>query len=184
SIVYAVVIPSFLLTVISFISDISKECEKIAGKRFAGDQKISELAKENADIRLRFHKEANKGICEVETKVPEDVLAAIATSEKWRNSAVEHASTQSFFLKCIIVCNVLVVVGYVLLFLSLFFSPIIFKWISVINLNCITLWSLTVLYLTIQLKREICNRVFSLLHKINKHRLNVEELLSDDACEE
>ena len=60
---------------------------------------------------------------------------------------------------------------YVLLFMSMILSPYIARALANMNLNCITLWSLTILYIDSELKHEITAKSFNMLvkHFVKKH---------------
>ena len=74
------------------------------------------------------------------------------------------------FIKSKKIFDKIIFVGYTLLFVSLIFSPYFHGWISNINLNSLTLWSLTLLYITLELKAEFIARTYDFVYKICKKR--------------
>lgn len=165
NIIYAVVIPSFILSVISFVGEIAEKCEQ-------NSSRIGKLASENAVLSEKLVEEKKKSydngsyhLPYVEGLVPNDILDQQQKTIEYYKDATAYTKAHTFFLKCQLVCNKISIVGYVLLFLSLILSPYVVKLLSLIDLNCITLWSLTLLYLTMELKSEICAKVFSIILK-------------------
>lgn len=165
-IVYAVVIPSFILTVISFASDISSECEKNAQELAESSEKLFELSQKMVNLKMEKYKYGCfEGVPFVEDLVPKEIVDDQVEGLKHVKEANAYRLTQIIFAKSKRFCDRFSIVGYVALFLSLCLSPVIMSWLSAINLNCITLWSLSVLYITIELKADICNWLFIRLHK-------------------
>ena len=172
NIIYAVVIPSFLLSIISFIAEIAERCESNA-------KEGSTLAEENADLadnlaeKLAEDYEKESFYC---SYAAEQRLKEI--EEQYKKSieqykvACAYKDVRIFFLRCKSVCQTVSIVGYVLLFLSLILSPYVVKLLSVLDLNCITLWSLTILYFTLELKSEICAKIFDVLYKKGLKKIN------------
>lgn len=178
SIIYAVVIPSFILSLISFVSEISELCENNAEKLSDLEKKVSDNAHKFAESRLKLY---NEGLHEqpfVEGFVPDEIHEHEEASVNYLKKAVISKDVQVFCIKCKRVCHKLTISGYVLLFLSLFLSPCIAKCLSVVDLNCITLWSLALLYVTLELKSECCNWLFGVLYK--KYSKKVEDSLNNE----
>ena len=174
SIVYAVVIPSFILTIISFVAEISEICERTAGKRAESAQKTADLAAEVADLSMENYR---AGIYEVpysEGDVPQKILETQKQCAEFYCVAAASVEVRTFFVKAKSICDKIVVGGYVLLLLSLALSPCVVQWLSIIKLNCITLWSLALLYLTLELKKELCDDVFEFLYKRAECRITKE----------
>ena len=104
-------------------------------------------------------------------KVPIDIYNAKIDSVHFLEKSLVSKDVQIFCVKCKNVCSKITTAGYVLLILSLSLSPYIAKWLSVVDLNCITMWSLTLLYITLELKTDVCAWVFNkLLAKSEKKR--------------
>ena len=165
NIIYSVVIPSFILSVISFVGEIADKCEQ-------NTSRISKLLGENAELSAKLVEEKKKSyedgtyhVPYIEGLVPNDIIDQQKETIEYYKDATVYTNAHTFFLKCQLVCNKISIVGYILLFLSLILSPYVVKILSRIDLNCITLWSLTLLYLTIELKSEICSKVFDIIHK-------------------
>lgn len=180
SIIYSVVIPSFILSLISFVTEISELCENDAEKLSDLEKKVSDSAYEVAETKRELY---NKGLHEqpfTEGVIPEDVCSHEEKGLNYLKKAVISKDVQVFCIKCKRVCHKLTVLGYVVLFLSLFLSPYIASRLSVIDLNCITLWSLALLYITLELKTECCNWLFGLLYK--KFSKEVEDSIEEADC--
>lgn len=163
-IIYAIVIPSFILSIISFISDISALCEQDAKRVSDLEKKVSDEALEVADIKLELYHQGKYKLPFVEGVVPKEIYEYKEKSLAYLKKATISKDVQVFCIKCKKMCNKLIVGGYVALFLSLFLSPYIAKLLSVVDLNCITLWSLALLYITLELKSECCNWLFNFLY--------------------
>ena len=164
SIVYAVVIPSFILSLISFVTEVSEHCEKEAEKLAKLEEKVSHSAEKFAQERLKQYEEGTHEMPYDKDRIPTDIYNATKDSVDYLRKSLVSKDVQIFSLKCKRVCNKIITGGYVLLILSLSLSPYIAKWLSVIDLNCITMWSLTLLYITLDLKSDICAWVFNKLH--------------------
>lgn len=172
NIIYAVVIPSFLLSIISFVAEIAERCESNA-------KEGSALAEENAGLADNLAEELVKN-CEKGSAfcsyAAEQTLKEI--EEQYKKSiehykvACAYKDVRIFFLRCQAACQTISIFGYVFLFLSLILSPYVVKMLSVLDLNCITLWSLTLLYFTLELKSEICARIFNTLYKKYLKKIN------------
>lgn len=159
-IIYAVVVPSFILSIISFISDISLLCEHEAKEKMKINSEASYYANKWAKMLAEKYEIQRAGIVDEDEIDPQKILDA-------QDEAIAHNDQALVSADIRIVCFEIkkwsdrASVGcYVVLFLSLIFSPYIAQWLSVIDLNCITLWSLTLLYFTLELKSEIAGWLF------------------------
>lgn len=171
SIVYAVVIPSFILSLISFVTEISEHCEKEAENLSSLEKKVSDSVEEYARERLKQYEEGTHEQPYDKDKVPIDIYNAKIDSVHFLEKSLVSKDVQIFCVKCKNVCSKITTAGYVLLILSLSLSPYIAKWLSAVDLNCITMWSLTLLYITLELKTDVCAWVFNkLLAKSEKKR--------------
>lgn len=176
NIIYAVVIPSFILSLISFASDISEKCQKSAEETANTVKQISDLEEEIADKDLDLY---NKGHYEepfVEGLIPEKIYHRKSDSYEHLKEAITYKEIEIFCYKCKKICDKLIISGYVLLIISLCMSPCFMKWLNSVNLNCITLWSLTLLYITLELKQEICSKTYSFIYsRYKKSKIKKEE---------
>lgn len=175
SIIYAVIVPSFILSVISFISEISDKCQENAEKIADAVERLSKTEEDLANEHLKLYNQGSHEQPYVEGVVPEKIYKLLTDSVEHRNETIINKDVQIFCLKFKKICNILIVFGYVLLFTSLCFSPYLRKWISNINLNCLTLWSLTLLYFTLEFKSECCARTYYCLYKFYKKLRKREE---------
>lgn len=165
NIIYAVVIPSFILSVISLVSDLAEMCEKYAETIANSEKELSDKTNELAELKLKNYKNGVHGQVYIEGMIPVDVYQCRERSLEYINKALVTKDVQIFCVHCKDVCSYITVVGYVLLFLSLSLSPYIAAWLSAIDLNCITLWSLALLYVSLELKVEMREWLFRFLHK-------------------
>lgn len=168
NIIYAVVIPSFILSLISFVSDISEKCQKDAEETASTVKKLSDLEEDLADKDLELY---NKGIYEepfVEGLIPEKIYQRKSDSYKHLKEAITYKEIEIFCYKCKKLCDKLIIFGYVLLIISLCMSPYFMQLLNSVNLNCITLWSLTLLYITLELKQEICSKTYNSIYSAYK----------------
>ena len=174
SITYAVIVPSFILSLTSFISEISKKCQDDAEETAKMTHKLSNLEHEIADKDYALYNEGKYNLQYIEGHVPKEIFDKMSNSVEHLRDSVIFKRMEIFFYKFKSFCDKLVVIGYVLLFISLCLSPYISHWLSVINLNCITLWSLTLLYVTLELKSEISSKLYMLIHKAFKKKAEKE----------
>lgn len=176
NIIYAVVVPSFLLSVISFVAEIAEKCESSADHVANLAYKSGNMSAELADLKKKNYDSGISNMPYVEGVVPKEITDHQEKAIEYLEDASAYKDVQIFFLKCQRVCQNISVAGYVLLFLSLILSPYAVKLLSAIDLNCITLWSLTILYLTLELKSDICSKLVSILHSryLKKNRNEME----------
>lgn len=165
NIIYSVVIPSFILSVISFVSDLAEMCEKYADTISNSEKELSVVTNELAELKWENYKNGAYGQQYIEGMVPLDVTECQERSLKYINNALVTLDVQKFCFHCKKICSYITTVGYVLLFLSLSLSPYIAVWLSSVDLNCITLWSLAFLYVSLELKDEMREWLFRFLHK-------------------
>lgn len=185
-VIYAVVIPSFLLSIISFVLEVSDYCKDFAEKITLLSQENMKMSDRLYDSKIEEYKAGKFDIKYVEGYIPTE-LADEHRSDKFRYATNIMASqdVKIFFLRCQKVCSVIAIIGYVLLILSLCLSYYVVKLLSAIDLNCITLWSMTLLYFTLELKTEVCNWVFELLYrKYTKKNKKVLEKEVEGICAE
>lgn len=177
NIVYAVILPSFILSIISFASEIAEKCETDSEKLYGLANQCADLSKAKVEVDLRTNAQTMGPDIDVENLITPEINSELEKTNQYLTDAVGYQKTQYFFLKCKQVCDRIMVGGYVALFLALALSPYIAQWLSGINLSCITMWSLTLLYITLELKSGICARIFLWLSKmyINKTKKGVEE---------
>ena len=156
NIVLGIIIPSFMLTIISFIEEVSEKCK-------ANAVKFSDILLKNADLHLeksKFLLESEKNE-ENAQKIEEEIKLSSERAKEGNN----YANVAKMLSKCNIVLKYANLSAYVLLFLSMILSPYIIRLLSGINLNCITLWTLTILFVDIELKNELTAKFFEILIK-------------------
>lgn len=170
NIIYAVVIPSFILSVISFMEEISIKCGKDAESSSDLHNRLADAINKSADLEMELY---NNGVSElpfVEGKVPEKIYKLREEALDSLKNSVASTNVNVFCLKLSRMCNNATTIGYVLLFLVLIFSPYVVEILDQLDLNCITLWSLALLYITLELKEEICARLYNYLYNLYKKR--------------
>ena len=172
NIIYAVVIPSFLLSIISFVAEIAEMCEGNAKKGSTLAEENADLANNLAEELAENHEKENFYCPYAAEQTLKEIEEQYKKSIEQYKAACAYKDVRIFFLRCKSVCQSISVVGYVLLFLSLILSPYAVKLISALDLNCITLWSLTILYFTLELKSEICAKIFDILYKKGLKTIN------------
>ena len=165
NIILAVIVPSFVLTIISFIDEIIESCEINSN---ALSESCLEFSKEHLE-------EAKQQALEADGKDPsfsQKFNATLDLCKLMQRNSEGYSDAKDFFVKCRHALWVSSIIGYVFLFLSLIFSPYIVNWLSSINLNCLTLWSLTILFLSVELKPELAKKTFGLIakHFLKKNR--------------
>lgn len=164
NIVRAVVIPSFFLSLISFINGIIAQCRTNAAA-------IAKVYAENGELHAKRGEELRSLTEHTEESMYELTMEVNASVERLK-SALSYSQMDKSCEKVISVLTFCNIAAYTLLFLSMVLSPYIVSLLSDINLNCLTLWSLTILYFDTELKQDLCAKCFSL---IARHYLKQEE---------
>ena len=155
---------------ISFAAEIREKCSENAHEFEKIYMEYSDLKYQSAQQKLdqydqrTYHQPYKEGF------VPKDIYEEMKDSLKQMNKATVYINIRSFLSRCEKALDIISIAGYALLFLSLIFSPYIVSFISSINLNCITLWSLTLLYFSVELKSQVCAKVFEWLVKFYEAR--------------
>lgn len=173
--IYAIIIPSFVLSLISFVAEISEKCEADSTKTSKLAQQLSDLEQQKVDGDIEAYKKGNYKIPYSDGIVPDEIYQQQLESNKHLQESAAYLRVAIFCIKCKKICDKLMMFGYVLLFISLCLSSVFIRWLSLVDLNCITLWSLTLLYFTIELKTECCDKVVSLMYKIYSRKYRKEE---------
>lgn len=174
NIVCSVVVPSFILSFMSFVSEISAYCDNVASRRANTAKEAADLAEETIALGMENYKAGIYEIPYEEGRVPTKFIEWQKQCIEFSNIATASVKVKQFLLKANKVCNYIVIAGYVLLFTSLFLSPYIVRLLSAVNLNCITLWSLTLLYVSLELKSEISYKIFCTLFNRAKKKADAE----------
>lgn len=175
NIICAVVIPAFILSIISFVEEIAMKCESDAKKESELYNELSDVLQKHADLDLELY---NKGISDmpyIEEHVPARICETQEKSVDALKNSVVAANVRIFCLRLNKVCEYSIIVGYVLLFLSLIMSPHLVELLINVDLNCISLWSLALLYIALELKDEICAKIYKTLYKIYMKHMGKQE---------
>ena len=170
SIVYVIIIPSFILSLVSFFSELSIKCHDNAKKAAELAENLSNLEQESVERDLNSYENGECGTEYFDEYIPAKIYQMQKDSVEHLKLAVIYTDMKIFFIKSKKIFDKMIFVGYTLLFVSLIFSPYIYSWISNINLNSLTLWSLTLLYITLELKSEFIARTYDFVYKICKKR--------------
>lgn len=170
SIIFVVIIPSFILSIVSFFSELSIKCRENAEKMAKLSEKVSNLEQENVDRDLELYKNGNYELPFDENLIPEKIFKQQSDSVNHLKDSIVYLNVSVFFAKSKKVLDKMTFVGYTLLFISLILSPYIYRWLSYVNLNSLTLWSLTLLYITLELKSEFVARTYDFIYKIYLRR--------------
>lgn len=175
NIIYSVVVPSFLLSLISFLSEVSQKCGENAEQFRSNYTELGELRESSAKQELEWYEKGNYTEPFREGYIPKDILEEFKlVGDNYKNALV-YSKAKDFLGNCKKLFDIANLSAYVLLFLSLILSPYIVKLLSAVNMNCITLWSLTLLYFSVELKSEVCAWCFGFLVKVFK-KLTKDEL--------
>ncbi len=166
NIIYVIIIPSFLLSIISFISDIQNSCRQSAKSLTETYSKIGDIKSETVDLHIKEYETGTYKLPYSENLVPKDIYDILVESLSAKETAIQYQNIQLFCFKLEKVLKNLTIFIYVILFLSLIFAPYIFTILSNLNLNSIALWSLTLLFIALELKNEFAEKTFSLLVRI------------------
>lgn len=160
NIIYAIVIPSFVLSIISFVTEISTTCESIAYNTSRETYETANNAQSKVNKDLVLYNSGEYKVPYSPDLIPREIYSEQKKVLDYMKAALVSQEVGVIFNKCKRFCDKVNIVCYTILFLSLIFSPYIAKWLSVIDLNCISLWSLTLLYITLELKAEIQEWVY------------------------
>jgi len=80
------------------------------------------------------------------------------------NANRDRSIFRSLFIPNSLLC-VIYVFSYALFFLSIILAPQIILLFENVNVNCISLWSLTILFVNNELKPELCEFIFTKIKK-------------------
>lgn len=158
NIILAIIVPSFVLTVISFFNEIIEYCERCLGA----------VAKSCRDYSKEQLEKTKQIIVSSEKKTDKDweaIHTMLTHCEEIGKDSEGYYAAQDFCTKCKKTLDCCNVVAYVFLFLSLILSSYFVELFSGISLDSLTLWSLTILYFSNELKSEICTKTFSITAK-------------------
>ena len=156
NIVLGIIIPSFILTLISFIDAIIIKCKENAKKFVTALNGSADAHAQKAGYLLKQPTTED---------ITQTIEAEIKISTERYDASKDYAQMADALDKCERILKCCNLIAYVLLFLSMILSPYIVGVLCKINLNCITLWSLTILYVESELKPEIMAKSFDLLIK-------------------
>lgn len=154
AIVRAIVIPSFLLSLISFVNPIHQQCEYFAGK-FAQDwQNFSKNCHEEVMNVLK------NNISDADFKKLKCTLNAAIYGAQ---NSLSYSEARNLFQKCSTFFSNATYVCYILLFLSLMCSSYFSHIFAGINSNCITLISLAIQFVDFEMKENLRQRYFRMI---------------------
>lgn len=165
NIIAAIIIPSFLLSLISFIDTIIVKCKLTTEailKEFHESEGLNIIKGEDKIAGKTFQTED-------EIRRLKHELDIITNSNE---SALGYSELTVFLEICQEVLEKINLATYTLLFIAMVLSPYIVKLLSSVDLNCLTLWSLTVLYVNTELQSELSVQCFKL---IARHHLKRRE---------
>lgn len=180
SIIYAIILPSFIFSIISFVSEISEACGEIAHSTFEKAYKTASQSHDKVQKDMEAYEAGEYKTPYSPDIVPNEIYNELVKSTELMKVSAITQEMKAIFDKYKKRCDKVNLGCYVFLFLSLMFSSQIAEWISYIDLNCISLWSLTLLYFTLELKAEIREKIY--LHimikagkKVEKQKASLEE---------
>lgn len=163
NIVYALILPVFFISLIEFIIEIRDLSENQAQKYQEDYKKLADIQKELAEL-----KEENFRLL---GKTDND-----GTGEKEYNEATaniiittDYIKVQSALKKLEKVLGYFYIVILIFFFISIIFSNMVVKYLRILNLNCVTLWSLLLVLISTYYKKEFSIKVIS---KVKKHYEN------------
>ena len=154
-IILAIIVPSFILTVISFVNEIIENCEQCLG---AVAESCNDYSKEQIEkIKRTLVSKGQK--TDEEWK---DIRAMLNHCEAIGKDSVGYYEARDFCTKCKRILQYCNLFAYIFLFLSLILSSFFVKLFAGISLDSLTMWSLTILYFSNELKSELCTKIFSI----------------------
>lgn len=152
NIIFSVVVPSFILSLISFIDEIMELCEQAANDL---SKNCFELSSKHLEIAKKQAVENNG----TDPNFLNTFHAILDLSQSIHASGDSYSAAKAIFEKYRNILWKSSVVGYVLLFLSLIFSPYITERLPKINLDCLTLWSLAMFYISLEFKPWLAKKI-------------------------
>ena len=172
SIIYAIILPSFIFSIISFISGISETCGEIAHSTFEKAYKTASQSHDKVQKDMEAYEAGEYTTPYSPDIVPYEIYNELVKSTEFMKVSAITKEMETIFDRYKKRCDRVNLGCYIFLFLSLMFSSKIAEWLSCVDLNCISLWSLTLLYFTLELKAEIREKIY--LYIMKKARNNVE----------
>lgn len=160
--VYALIIPVFLITIIEFILEIKEKCEKYADKMSKELNKISQLEYELAEEKVKNLKIIGDFD---ENNLPEPIQNNYEDSIKHTNMATNYIKVATDFVKLHKFLKIIYTIILVLFFLSIIFFSKISSILENINLNSISLWSLLLFLISIYNKDDVTIKIVEKLYK-------------------
>lgn len=160
--VYALIIPVFLITIIEFIIEIKEKCEKYADKTSEEINKISQLEYELAEEKVKALR-IEGGFDE--DNLPKSIQKNYQDSIKHTNIATNYTKVATKFAKLYKILKIIYTIILVLFFLSIVFFSRISNILEKINLNSISLWSLLLLLISIYNKDDVAIKIVDKLYK-------------------
>lgn len=160
--VYALIIPVFLITIIEFIIEIKEKCEKYADKVSKEMNKMSQLEYELAEEKVKNLKIIGNFD---ENNLPESIQKNYEDSIKHTNIATNYIKVSTDFVKLHKFLKIIYTIILVLFFLSIIFFSKISSVLEKINLNSISLWSLLLLLISIYNKDDVAIKIVEKLYK-------------------
>ncbi len=166
NIVYALVFPTFFMSLIEFIIDIRNIADEEARNLQKGYEELAGLQQENAELKIENNRLLGKS----------DKDSIIEVEEVY-NKATENIKIATDYMKVIAtliklekILSKIYVIVLVLFFSSIIFSSIIVNYLKAINLNCITLWSLLLALLNTYYKKEYSAKLVTRLKEYYENK--------------
>lgn len=172
-IVYSIIFPSFMFSIISFVSEISEACSGIAHDTFEKAYKTANQSHDKVQKDLAAYEAGEYNIPYITDAVPKEIYNELLKSKDFLRASAISQEMSIIFDRCIKRCDIVTLICYVLLFMSLIFATNIARWLAWVDLNCISLWSLTLLFFTLELKEEIRKKVY--MYILKKAEKNVDK---------
>lgn len=167
--IYSIILPSFMFSIISFVSEISEACSETAHDTFDKVYKTANQSHDKVQKDMEAYQAGEYKIPYSPDVVPKEISDELVKSTDFLRASAITQEMGIIFDRYKKRCDIVNLFCYVLLFLSLMFATYIAQWFSHIDLNCISLWSLSLLYFTLELKEEIRKKVyFTILKKAGK----------------
>lgn len=158
-IVCASVVPSFILSVTSFIEEIMDRCEQISiatsDRWNGGGERIKEIQKEMESFEPE----------KLDSNYMEQYHGLLHMLQNYQYQAQSYEKTQEYIVRLNRKLSYIYVISYAVFFLSIVFAPQMTQLFKYVNSNAISLWSLTILFINNELKPELSEYVFARINK-------------------
>lgn len=170
--VYALIVPVFLITILEFIIEIKEKSQKLAIEKSNVYDKLSKLEYKTADLSVENLKLKGKFD---EDNLPQNIQDDYENSIKDTKVATRYIKTSTAIVKLHKPLRVAYLITLILFFISIMFFNKVSNILKNIELNSIALWSLLLLLISIYYKDYFAAKVVEKLYNYYDKKENNKE---------